>query len=276
MGGTASAQHVVIVVFENQDYGSVVGNTTHMPFFNSLANQHALATQFYANAHGSIGNYFELTTGQNPTGNNDNYSGPFSGDNVVQQLTSAGKTWKVYAQSLPSVGYTGGDAYPYVKHHNPFAYFSNVVGTSQASNIVPFSQFATDVANNSLPAYSFIVPDNLHNGHDCSDGTQNCALAEHLTNIDSFLSSNFSSILQNPTFLNSSILIVTFDESATDNTNGGGRIAVLLAGSAIKTNFSSTTMYQFPSMLKFSLNSIGVNTVPGDGASAPSMSEFLK
>ncbi len=262
-------------MLENEDYGSVIGSSA-MPFFNGLANQYSLATQFYANSHPSIGNYFELTTGQNPTGNNDDWPGPYSGDSVVRQLTSAGKTWKVYAESIPSVGYTGGDVYPYMKHHNPFAYFSDVIGTAQASNIVPFTQFATDFTNNSLPTYSFVVPNSIHNGHDCLDGTQNCPLSQKLGNIDTWLSTTFSTVLQNATFMNNSVLILTFDESASDNTNGGGRIAVVLAGASIKTAYRSTTLYQFPSLLKFSLNVIGVNNVPGDGAGAPAMSEFLK
>src|SRR6185312_6265995 len=40
----------------------VIGSAA-MPYFNSLATQHALATQYFANAHPSIGNYFMLTTG---------------------------------------------------------------------------------------------------------------------------------------------------------------------------------------------------------------------
>ena len=35
-----------------------------MPYLNSLASQYDLATQYFANTHPSIGNYFMLTTGQ--------------------------------------------------------------------------------------------------------------------------------------------------------------------------------------------------------------------
>ena len=34
-----------------------------------------------------------------------------SADNLVRHLLSAGKTWKAYAESLPSTGYIGGDVY---------------------------------------------------------------------------------------------------------------------------------------------------------------------
>lgn len=272
---TGSAQHVVVVVFENQDYANVIGNP-QMPFFNSLATQNALATQFYANTHPSIGNYFMMTTGQTVT-NDDNFTGVFSGDNVVRELTSAGKTWKAYVESLPSEGYVGGDVPPYVKHHNPFAYFEDVINNqAQSANVVPFSQFASDLSNNALPNYSFVVPNDLHDGQGCPDGTTNCTLSDRLAEIDSWLSTNMGSVLNDPAFMNNGVLIVTMDESGSDNTNGGGRIPVILAGAGIKTGYQSTTTYQFPSLLQFSLNELGVTSVPGSGAGAPGMGEFLK
>jgi phosphatidylinositol-3-phosphatase len=81
----------------------------------------------------------------------DAFSGTVSGDNVVSELLTAGKTWKSYAESLPAVGYTGGNVYPYLRRHNPLSYISDVMGTPQTVNLVPFTQFAaaaaTDTAN---------------------------------------------------------------------------------------------------------------------------------
>jgi acid phosphatase len=277
--GTAAPpvpSHIVVVILENQDYTDMIGSP-QMPFFNSLATQNALATQFYANTHPSIGNYFFLTTGQNPTNNDDAWPGPFADDNMARQLTAAGKTWKVYAESLPSIGYTGNDVYPYIRHHNPFAYFSDVLNsTTQAANIVPFTQFMTDLTNNTLPSFALIVPNNQHNGHDCLDGTQNCTLGERLAGVDAWLSANLGSAVQNTTLLNTSIFMITLDEASTDNTNGGGRIPLVMAGASIKTGFQSTTMYQFPSVLKFTLNTLGVTAAPGAAATAPDMTEFRK
>lgn len=56
-------QHVVLVVEENHSFSSVIGNSA-MPYLNGLASQYSLATQYYADTHPSIGNYFMLTTGQ--------------------------------------------------------------------------------------------------------------------------------------------------------------------------------------------------------------------
>src|SRR5438445_746585 len=53
--------HVTIVLLENTDYSSSVGS---MPYLDSLVAKYGLATNYYADTHPSIGNYFTLTTGQ--------------------------------------------------------------------------------------------------------------------------------------------------------------------------------------------------------------------
>src|SRR4051794_41184862 len=138
--------HVVIVVEENADYSKVIGNAS-MPYLNRLAQQYALATQYYANTHPSIGNYFVLAVGDTVT-NNDGYSNIVNSDNVVRELVAAGKTWKSYAEDLPSVGYTGPRHGLYARKHNVFALLSDVANdTAQSKNLVPFTQFATDLKN---------------------------------------------------------------------------------------------------------------------------------
>jgi len=137
-----------------------------MPYLNSLASQYDLATQYFANTHPSIGNYFMLTTGQLVT-NDDGFAGTVGVDNIIRELITAGKTWKSYAESLPSTGYTGGDVYPYAKRHNPFSYFTDVVNSStQLNNLVSLSQFGSDLANEQLPNFSFLVPSLLDDAHD--------------------------------------------------------------------------------------------------------------
>src|SRR5438128_6640677 len=97
-GGVPSFNHVFIVTEENNDYSAVIGSSS-MPYLNSLAQQYGLATQYYANTHPSIGNYFELATGEIIT-NNDSYSTIVTVDNVVRRVLAAGKTWKSYAEDL--------------------------------------------------------------------------------------------------------------------------------------------------------------------------------
>ena len=273
-GSGPAFTHVAVVVLENQDFGSIIGNSS-MPFLNNLASTNSVANQYFANTHPSIGNYFMMTTGQ-IVSNDDAFSGTVSADNIVRELTSANKSWKVYAESLPSPGYTGGDVFPYVKNHNPFAYFTDVIGTSQASNIVPFTQLASDLSANALPNYMFIVPNMQNDMHDCPSGFATCTLADKAANTDNWLQSNLSALLADSDFRANGFLVITFDESATDNTNGGGRVATVLVGPRIKQAFSSNTTFQHQSLLRTSLESLGVTTLPGAASGAPSMSEFFQ
>jgi acid phosphatase len=224
---------VIVVVLENQSYESVIGSAA-MPYLNTLANRYGLATNYYANTHPSIGDYFWLTTGQVIT-NDSNFSGTVSADNLVRQLTANGKSWKSYAENLPSVGYTGGDQYPYVKRHNPFVYFSDVLNNqAQANNVVPFSQFATDLGNNQLPHFSFIIPNQINNGHDCPASNPSCSNTDKLTAADNWLRNNLDALLANTSFRQDGLLLLTFDESVdSDTANGGGHIAtVVISGKA--------------------------------------------
>jgi len=254
-------------VEENTNYANVVGSSQG-PYLNGLITQYGSATQYYANTHPSIGNYMMLTTGQVLT-NDDSQtprSFPVSADNVVRELVAAGKTWKSYAEDLPSVGYTGGDTGNYAVRHNPLAYMTDVQNNaSQQQNLVPFTQFPQDLAAGSLPEFSFIVPNLCDDAHDCS-----------LNVADSWLKTNIDPLIKNSVFQKDGLLIIVFDESGNDNTNGGGRVAAVLVSPAFsKVGYSSTTFYQHQSVLRLILSGLGVKILPGSAASAPVMWEFF-
>jgi phosphatidylinositol-3-phosphatase len=255
--------HVVLVVEENHSYADVIGNAS-MPYLNGLARQYGVAAQFYANAHPSLPNYLMLTTGQMET-MDDNFSGTISDDNVVRELVKAGKSWKCYAESLPSTG-PSADAYPYIRHHNPFSYFSDLQSnTPEAANIVSSAQITADLASSSLPQYSFIVPNMLNDGHDGS-----------LSQLDAWLQQNIGPILSNPEFQASGLLIITFDEGdQNDIGNGGGQIPTVIVSSKSKSNYTSQTLYQHQSVLRLTLAASGVGTFPGEAATAADMTEFF-
>jgi hypothetical protein len=247
-----SSQHVVVVVEENHGYTSVIGNP-QMPYFNSLANQYGLATQYYANTHPSIGNYFMMTTGQIIT-NNDGYDGTVTADNLVRHLLNAGKTWKSYAESLPYVGYTGGDTGLYIRHHNPFTYFSDVLQSQvQKQNLVPFTHFASDMNNGNLPDISFVVPNRNDDAH---DGT--------LQQADTWLRNNIAPLLNNRAFQQDGILILVFDEAQTsDGNHGGGHIATVVIGPKVAHGRRSSVFHQHQSLLRTVGEAVGLTSFPG-------------
>jgi acid phosphatase len=270
ISGLPNFGHVVIVAEENTNYSSVTSSS--MPYLSGLMTQYGLATQYYANTHPSIGNYQMLTTGQVLT-NNDSQtpsSFPVSADNVVRELVAAGKSWKAYAESLPSVGYLGGDSTAgggqYYVRHVPLAYLTDVQNSSaQQQNLVPFTQFSQDLSASNLPNYSFITPNGCDDAHDCGLGTA-----------DNWLKTNIDPLVKNAAFQKDGLLIVVFDESSNDNTNGGGRVVCALISPAFsKLGYQSTTIYQHQSLLRLTLEGLGVTVLPGAASSAPAMWEFF-
>jgi len=268
---TAPFGHVYIVAEENTNYTDVIG-TSAMPYLNSLVSQYGLATQYYADTHPSIGNYFMWTTGQILT-NDDNQlpaTFPISADNAVREVLAVGKSWKQYAESIPSVGYTGGDTVGpdggnFATHHTPLLYMSDVLNSpAQLQNIVPFTQFATDLASGNMPNYAFVTPNMCDDAHDCS-----------LTVADNWLQTNIDPLIKSAQFQKDGLLVIAFDESGNDNTNGGGRVVAVIISPFAKPGYQSTTFYQHESVLRLMLEGLGIRTLPGAATTAPKMWEFF-
>ena len=270
-----AADHVFLVVLENHGFNQVIGSP-FMPYLNSLAAQHSLATNYFANTHPSIGNYFMLTTGNIET-NNDAFTGTVSSDSIPRAFAASGKTWKAYMESLPSTGYTGGDVYPYFKHHNPFAYMTDVLGSSaETANMVPFTQLSADMTAGTLPSFGFIAPNAEDDAHDCPSGGSVCLDSDKLTAADNWLKNNIDPLIKSPALANS-VFIIVFDESLdVDLVNGGGKVAWVMAGSHVKAAFKSTTFYRHQSTLRLVLDLLRVADHPGNSATAPTMGEFFQ
>jgi acid phosphatase len=270
------SNHVVVMMLENHSYSQIVGSSS-MPYLNALIKQYGLATNYDANSHYSIPNYFWVTTGKYVT-LNDGSKSVYDVDNITRYLLAAGKTWKAYEESIPSAGYTGGTSEPYERNHDPFVFFSDVVNSSEKMNIVPFTQLATDVANGQLPNYTFITPNSEHDGH--SGG---------LSTMDKWLAANLPTLLNSSAFQpgGDGILFITFDESVDSDcaplsscpklpeNGGGGHIATIVIGPNVKPGYRSSTFYQHPNLLKTALVALGISTAPGAASTAKPMSDFF-
>jgi acid phosphatase len=267
------ATHVVLIVLENANYADVVGSS-NAPYLNSLIAQGALATNYYANTHPSIGNYFMMTSGA-MVSTDDAYSGTVSPPELASVLTAAGKSWKVYAEGIPNAGYTGGDTGSYLRRHDPFAYFTDVEGTSAADNIVLFSQLAKDAAG-SLPDFAMVVGNMYDVGHTCAPTVTTCTTAVRLSQADTWLKSTIPQILSNSGFSSSGLLAITFDESESDNTHGGGQVATVLVGTNVKPSYQVQGVFQHQSLLRLMIQGQGLTSLPGAAASAPSMGDIWK
>ncbi len=286
-----ASSHVVLVVEENTSLNTARAN---MPWLVNESNIYGYANNYTADTSGSLLAYLWLSSGSchssadcgplpNATNPTNDYgcggggcSKHFIADNnIFRILDGAGKSWKIYLQSVPSIGDISlADTYPYVIRHNPALWYSDIQSGTDKNKMVPFTQFATDLANNALPDYSIIIPDVEHDAHDCPTGGSNCTQAQKLQAADSFLSSSVAPILNQPYFQpgGDGLLIVTFDNGDGDN---AGPVLTVLIGPKIIPHFVSNVAYKHENTLRTILQALGMSTFPGRSGFVNSMTDFF-
>ena len=260
-------QHLVVIVDENKPAQSVIGNPA-APYLNRLASTFARASRYSAITHPSLPNYLALASGTtagitsdcNPPGGSCLDAGP----NLAQELDRAGRSWKMYAESMPAPC-TVANTSLYAVKHNPFLYFPSVTRDASycRAHDVPYRQLATDLrAADTLPDFSFISP-NL-----CDD-MHNCSVAAG----DAWLKANVPKILASPAFTRErSLLVITFDEGdAADNV-----VPCVFAGSAVRGHTVSSTAFTHYSLLRTIEDAWGLPPLTTNDARASSMASLLK
>jgi phosphatidylinositol-3-phosphatase len=201
-----------------KESSSVLGNRV-APTFNSYARRYANLTQYYGVTHPSLPNYLALVSGSTHRIRSNCTSCVASGRSLADTIEASGRTWKTYAEGLPSPGYLGPFDRRYAKKHNPFAYFPDVVNDPQRrAQIVPLTRLATDLRAGELPSFSLVVPDLCHSMHDCSVSVG-----------DTWLRRIAPPLLSLP----NSVVFVAFDEGST-SIRGGGHTVGLALGTAVR------------------------------------------
>jgi phosphatidylinositol-3-phosphatase len=217
-------KHVIFIVLENHSYGAILGSS-QAPYFNTLAKDCGVATNYHNITHPSLPNYIAATSGL-PLSSLQKFvsdcSPSSSCDTPTKSIFGQGETWKSYEESMPS-NCDHSNSGNYAVRHNPAAYYTTLGGCS--SNDVSYSQLATDLANNQLPAFSFITPnliDDMHNGT-VADG-------------NSWMSKNLPTILNSAEYKNgSTVIFITFDE--------GSDVGSYADGENCATNTSDTSCH---------------------------------
>jgi hypothetical protein len=273
IGQVPTSSHVWIITEENHSYEEVVGNS-NMPYFNSLAAQYGLATEYYSNHHNSLTALMWLVAGQ-PVTTDDNATSCFDVNNVVRGVLSRGLTWKSYQVDLPFAGFPGLSWLNYVRRHNPLIDFTDSCSSAQAMNSVPYTQLASDMQNNDTANFIYISP-NLN--EDAHDGT--------LPEADQWLSQELPAILARPEFApgGDGVLFVVWDEgdiandsrcSARLSSGCGGKIATLVIGPQVRPHYQSAVRYDHANMLRTVCDAMGITSCPGEAAVASPMADFF-
>jgi phosphatidylinositol-3-phosphatase len=282
------SKHVVVVMEENR---SIQEASEYMPYLKSLADQYSQGMQVYSDSHGSWLAYGELSSGMAPFGgegdggicNGDGCSETITIDNLVRHFASQQISWRGYFQSMPQIGYLGYQYGNYVRRHNPFAFYSDVVyQLGEQLNLRPADPYMLqDIENNNLANFTWISPDLDHDAHNGSDDQQALAAA------DAYLQTFVPQLLESPPFQpgGDGVLLVTFDEGELggdnhcggdpDPNNCGGHIWHVVIGPRVQTTYQSNIWYKQGSELRMFCDLLGLTGCPGDGATSPSMSEFF-
>jgi phosphatidylinositol-3-phosphatase len=210
--------HAIVVVFENKETGSVLGNRA-APTFNSYAKRYANLTRYYGVTHPSLPNYLALVSGSTQGITTNCTSCAVSARSLADTIEASKRSWKTYAEGLPSPGFLGSWNGRYAKKHNPFAYFNDVAQSKERrSRIVPLGQLQRDLSAGQLPDFAFVVPDLCHSMHDCSVGVG-----------DAWLRHTVTPLLR----LANTAIFILFDEGSS-NMRGGGHTPALVVGTAVR------------------------------------------
>jgi hypothetical protein len=230
---------------------------------------------------------------------------PVGVQTIADQLQVKGLPWKGYMEDMAA---SGGPANPtcvhpalnqhdstqsataqsqYAARHNPFVYFHSIVDSpSCKEKVVDFQQLASDLTQaGTTPAFSWITPDLCDDGHDAT--CANPAQKGGFDGINNFLSAVVPQILASPGYKDDGLLVVTFDESASDDTSccgetasntpnaagpspgsGGGKVGAVLVSPFIKPGTVDDTPYNHYSALRtyediFGLGHLGYAGVDG-------------
>ncbi len=212
VSGVPVPEHVVVVVLENKDTEQVLGNSA-APYVNSLAAAGANLAGMHAETHPSQPNYLALFSGSTQGIDGDGCFDQKRGPSLGGQLLAAGRTFTGYSEGLPSVGFTGCGSGKYARKHAPWVDFADVPASANR----PLSDLPGDWSQ--LPTVSFVIPDLCNDMHSCSVATGDRWMRAHLADYVDWARDH------------NSLLLVTFDESESDN---GNQIATLWVGGGVR------------------------------------------
>ncbi len=260
--------YIFMIVDENQPYNNLVGNSS-APYINYLIKNYASASNYHAVAHPSLPNYLALTSGSTD-GTTTDCNPPAAGcivnvPNIADEIQKSGRTWKAYAESMPSNCYTLNSLPEYATKHVPFLYYSDIVNNSSRCNqhVVPYSQLSSNLASlKTTPNYAFITPNLCNDMHNCSIATG-----------DKWLANNVPLILKSKAFTTKkALLIITWDEGYASTNH----ILALFVGNDAKKGYQSSNYYNHYSILKTIETAWNLPPLTNNDRQAQPMTALLK
>lgn len=272
--GIPAFGHVFVVVMENLDYQQALAT----PGLVSLANQYALATEYYAASHPSLPNYLALTSGSTWGISSDCTSCLVNEPNIANQLGSANISFGAYMEGIRTscflAPYGGND---YAAKHDPFRYYIDVRSSrALCSRIQPESELPALLAEpaSKVPRFVWVTPDLCHDGHDCAPSIA-----------ATWLTGFVRQVTASSAWRDNGVLFITWDESNGDDSAvvppgrvtaccGGGRVMTLVIDKNVQPRVRVDAVYNHYSLLATIEDSFGIPLL-GQAKSADPMSAFF-
>jgi len=260
------ASHVILIVEENQSFSTVYHN--QMPWLSNIGDKYGIATNYFSDEKGSLLDYLWLSSGSGELNfgcGANQCRHTITDTNIFRELNQAGMSWNVYADSLPDAGFMGSSAGSYVKRHNPAVWYSDVANShQQRQNILPFAQFAVDLAAGDLPDYTIIVPNLKDDAH---NGTPQAA--------DRWLEANIGPLVDSPYFQagGTNVMFITFDNGEHDEQ---GQVFTAVVGQGVIPGVKVNTPFRHENTLRTIMELLGLKNYPGASATAAPMNEFFR
>jgi acid phosphatase len=256
-------ERIFIIMFENESQDLVLEN----PYFKKLALQGCLLTNSHGVAHPSQPNYI-ATIGGDTLGITDDECHTINETNLVDLLEKKGVSWKAYMEDLPMHDKLCcvSENKLYWKKHNPFLSFKNNQHYSRLRHIVNEIEFQHDLENKNLPAFCWFTPNIQNDGHtipdpECQDaGGSMCHVDFSANWLEGFL----SPLLENPYFMDETLIVITYDENWPPNNENKKPIYNVLLGPMIDPGSTENAYYDHYSLLatieyNFGLGSLNRN-----------------
>ena len=280
-GGQApgAVQTVFLVIMENHNWTDIKGSASAPYINNVLLPEAAHAEQYYnpPGLHPSEPNYLWLEGGTNFGITDDSDPATHSIANsghLVTLLNNKGISWKAYVEGI------SGDACPlksaglYAVKHNPMVFFNDVTDNlNPASSYCiaherPYTELATDLQNNTVPRYNFVVPDLCNDMHNSSG----CTTTNSVKNGDTWLSGAIPQITASQAYKAGGAIFITWDEG-----RGGsdGPIGMIVLSPRAKPGYANTVHYTHSSTLRTMQEIFGVTPLLGDAARGSDLGDLF-
>ena len=270
---------VFIILMENKNWVQILGSSS-APYINNTLLPMASHAELYFNpplVHPSLPNYLWLEAGTNfgifnddpPSANHQSTT-----SHLVTLLQKSGISWRTYQENISGADCPLVDNGLYAVKHNPFVYFDDVTNNQDPNSancighVRPFSELATDLANNTVAQYAFITP------NECNDMHDSCApLNDAIRQGDTWLSQNLPAILDSAAYRSGGAVFITWDEGAFSD----GPIGMIVLSPFAKGNgYKNFIRYTHGSTLRTFQEIFSVTPFLRDAAIETDLSDLFK